>query len=159
MENKSTPAEPVAKPSFAEQFQDVIASLTGDLHCKSCHGRFYLGVNKVQVTKGGALVDQLQLCHCAKIEETKLIQLAKEVANIRKELSQLNGLTNLFAERLRLQNDSLDMIFVHTFWGFPRTVIANISLGIRRGWKALMQKIRKPEKVSEAAPSTPQVQK
>jgi hypothetical protein len=91
----------------------------------------------------GTFVDMLQLCRCAKIEETKLIQMSAQIGAQQVELKNLAAANALFARRLIAQGEDLRMIFSHTAFGGPATIIASIALIVRRWWKSASKKMNR----------------
>lgn len=146
MDNATAAPETKQKVSIAEQFRDTIASLVHDPFCKrpGCFGRGYMGVIKIK-NDDGTFVDMLQFCKCARVEETKLIQMSAQMAAMQSELKNLAAANALFARRLIAQAEDLRMIYSHTFWGAPRTILAEIYLRLRHSWKSISTKSNKEE--------------
>lgn len=148
MDNTKTAPETKQRISIAEQFRDTIASLVHNPFCNrpGCFGRGYLGVIKFKPDDGD-FIDMLQFCKCAKIEETKLMQISSQITQLTAEMKNMAAANALFARRLVAQAEDLRMIYSHTFWGFPRTILANVAL-IARHWRKTVS-----EKLNRHAPS------
>lgn len=57
---------------------EILKNYTGDPQCRTCHGRLRLGINRIP-RKDGSSFYQLQLCHCAKPNESEYARLEKVI--------------------------------------------------------------------------------
>jgi len=100
---EETPLTPPAEEKVQtneEFFAPFKPQIVANAYCKTCFGRGYLGINRItEVVKGNKReFPQLQLCHCARLEETVMQKMLYRLTKLEENQDELYVLHSKFVQ-------------------------------------------------------------